>query len=182
MTDWMTSSKLQGDQVIVLLLLDMDIKSARLSLKLYLKAKRSIMKPPANAKEAARKQKQMMESEDFIHAKNYVTAMRRVARLLELLKQNKDELFPRSVGRVANQCWKRKKRMLKSYTDPRDAIEHIDNKIEGKNNWVMLNLISPRDVLQVDEGIEAEISERNLKSVIEGRNEIIQEIIRIMPG
>ena len=72
--------------------------------------------------------------------------------------------------------------MMKSYTDARDASEHSDNQIEVKNNWVMLNLMSPRDVLQVDESIEAEISERNLKSVIEGRNEIIQEIIRIMPG
>ena len=72
--------------------------------------------------------------------------------------------------------------MLKSYYEPRNAIEHINNKIEGKTSWVMMNLNSTRDVLQVVEGIEAEISERNLKSVIEGRNEIIQEIIRIMPG
>ena len=61
------------------------------------------------------------------HAKCYICAVRRVARILERMVSNRS-LFPEEVRMEIKTQWKRKKSFLEKFRESRDAIEHIDEQ------------------------------------------------------
>jgi hypothetical protein len=172
--DWLSYAILTGEQVVRLLLLDYDIESALVSLKDYRSAQNQLNQLTQTQADV---QVPLIHLQHY--AKSFVCAMRRAGRVLESLSANRS-IYPKPVANTVKRVWGKKKSMFDSYIDPRNAIEHINGEILGKNSWRLLNLHN--DTLFVTEDKSAEISEKNLQSAIEARNEIIESIIQHMPA
>ena len=165
------------EQGIRLNLLEEDIHSVQIALEGYLSAISSLHNlfeetPSVDKAQVLRRQM-------FYHAKNFVCGMRRVGRLLEDLSANRS-IFPQPVADTIQLAWRKRRTMFNKYTDPRNAIEHIDGELKGRTNWVILNLDFGNHVLSVteDEKKRAYISEENLQRAFDALEEIKEAISR----
>jgi len=90
----------------------------------------------------------------FHHAKVFVCAMRRFARLLHAAHRARNE-YPVNVAQALDLQWKSNRAFFDGYTRPRNAIEHIDGEITGANHR-FLNITN--DYLEVVTGVGASVS------------------------
>ena len=165
--DWPVFEGFGMAPLVRLYLLDHDIASAQLALESY-RAVMQELKEDLVGDAVIR-----ATTVSLHHAKVFVCAMRRAARVLESLAATKAEL-PQPIADVVSLVWRKKKAMLGSYCGPRNAVEHIDGEITGKTNWTLVNLVN--DALVVTPGVEAAISSSCLNSLIAGRNEILESV------
>jgi hypothetical protein len=105
----------------------------------------------------------------FYQAKGFVCAVHRVAQLMQ--SRPGARVFPDPVSDTIRLAWKKKREMLESYRDARDAIEHIDTKIRGRTSWFLMNLLNDR--LMVTETDGAEVSEPVLRRIVDMWEEVI---------
>ena len=152
-------------------LLDQDVQSAQIALHLYRRARvfshehsRSGGRPAVHLGAHAA---------IFHHAKSFVCAMRRVARVMEGLVATRS-MYPPSVAEAMRLQWRIRRAMFDSYTDPRNAIEHLDSALSGLTSYSIVNLCNDR--LQVTDDVCAEVSQANLESAIKGREEILKAV------
>jgi len=166
--DWTLVQNMSNEQIIRMLLLDDDLRSAQISFSDYKRVRNSIFgENPVEDK--------MFAKQAFHYAKSYICAMRRVGRLFEDLSSNRS-LFDDTVSETIKLVWKKKRMMFNSFIDPRNIIEHIDGEIKGKTRWKMMVLKD--DELAVTEDFKIEISQKYLNSAIDGRNEIVNSILK----
>lgn len=90
----------------------------------------------------------------FHHAKTFVCAMRRFARLLESAVGARQEYPPNVCGKL-HVLWRENRRFFAGYTEPRNAIEHIDGEVTGRN-YRFMNLTN--DYLEVVSGTGVRIN------------------------
>jgi hypothetical protein len=69
----------------------------------------------------------------FHHAKTFVCAMRRFARLLEAARHRRSE-YPCMIAEALDREWRSHRDELDRYRKPRDAIEHIDGEVTQTNH------------------------------------------------
>lgn len=164
-------SGVSAEQYRWLFLLEQDIESVMIAYMHYHEAKLAIRNPVPFGMS-------VVGPGELIHyAKVFVCAMRRVARVLEAICANRS-VFPESVGDDIRTAWRKRRKMLERYRGARDAIEHIDSEVSGRDAWQILNLEG--DTLRVTEGVGAEISKKNVSSVVGAWNEIVWSIFRHM--
>ena len=157
-----------GNASMRLRLLESDLESLRISFADYLAAQRevdAVRFPPRSRQAWARM---------FHHAKVFVVCMRRFARLLEAARSKTHE-YPRDVGDVIVLAWRKNKAFFEKYREARDAIEHIDGEVNGRNRS-FLNLWGNQ--LEVVDGRRADISQTALDTVEKAWAGIIAAIMR----
>lgn len=170
--DWLIPLHNHGEVTVRLFLLDQDVASVQLSFADYENSKKELI-GDFNALT-----RELAQHKIFHNAKVFVSAVRRVGRLVEAMSANRN-LF----GTAANDiklAWRKKKAEFDKYIDPRNAIEHIDGEIKGKESWSVVNLKD--DILKVTEKEEhaVEISFEVVEMVVGTRNEIVQAILKAM--
>ena len=171
-SDWLGNTRIPQEMVMRLMLWERDILSCQISLRDYRASQERQSK--SRAVNVITGEIPLM----LHYASNFVCAMRRVGRGLESLSKNRAS-FAKPVAEKISLVWRKKKAMFDSYTNPRNAIEHIDSELSGITKWEMLNLRG--DKLYVTEDKAAEISDRNLEAAVAARNEIVLAILEYMP-
>ncbi len=205
-SNWKTWRALSIEQRTRLYLLDQDILSAQISLRDYRAAQsleedtRSTLKslPPFTRESSQEEHIQsalatLISLEDFhsltshsiLHyAKSFICAMRRIGRVLESLSE-KRAIFPPPVAQIIRLTWRKKRTMFENYREPRDAIEHIaleevkavsDEALGETGTTFLLYVLGNNDTLFVTRDKSAEVSEKNLQSALDARNEIEESI------
>lgn len=143
-------------------LLEMNLTSLRISLHDYVVAKADVERLRDNsAWPNDGEGRQEAWDRMFHHAKVFVVAMRRFARLLDAANANKHE-YPEAVAIQIGLSWRATKFFLESYVEPRNAIEHIDGELTGSNHH-FLNLHG--DSLEVVTGKRAMVDHTALEDV-----------------
>ena len=168
-SDWLRGAKLTSEQTIRLTILDYDILSAQIAIDDFRRTK-AVLNSCDPGDELA-----IAIGRAIHHAKGFVCAMRRIARVLEFMSSTRG-VFPEPVATVVKSVWRKKKTMFESYITARDAIEHIDGETSPRPIWFVLTLVNDR--LVVNKGKEAEVSDVNLRSALEARNEIVAALVR----
>lgn len=145
------------------MLLESDLQSLRIALADHLAAKKRVhrLTRTSSAWFERRDERQRAWDRMFHHAKVFVVSMRRFARLLEATKSRKHE-YPHHLGEAIELSWKKARAFFEEYTEPRNAIEHIDGEIAGHNHH-FLNLYG--DYLEVVQGKRALVSRGALETV-----------------
>jgi hypothetical protein len=151
-----------GDAAMRLRLLELDLKSLRISLNDYIGAKADVERLVNDpAWPDVTDERQQAWDRMFHHAKVFVVSMRRFARLLEAAKSRKHE-YPVAVAAQLELSWKTTRSFFESYVEGRNAIEHIDGELTGSNHY-FLNLYG--DHLEVVTGKRALIDRSALEVV-----------------
>lgn len=164
--------------VICLSLLESDLESLWIALEDYLKEKEEVdvALAPSMGNEGEVSFPlfpKRARSRMFHNAKVFIVCMRRFARLLKLMKSRKSE-FPQYVGDAIDLAWKKNRSFFNNYKEARDAIEHIDEKLEGHNKFhSMLG-----DYFEVVEGKRAHITQTALNTAEGVWEEIVKAIMR----
>ena len=167
--------------------LDDDVRSAQISYVAYAAAARRILRKPKNV--------EMANAQAFHHARAFVTACRRVGRLLETVNVS---IFPTEVATVVKLQKKAKRHFFEPFVAMRDISEHIAEKVKvpGKflvNGIMMVNpgaqLLHP---LIIGMGISesklvvpnlgfAPVTNTALETVVSTRDEIIGAVVEHFP-
>jgi hypothetical protein len=95
----------------------------------------------------------------FHHASTFIVVMRRFARLLEAANSHRSD-YPPELAEALRLSWRIHKDFLGQYTEPRNAIEHIDGELGGENNSF---LTLKGDILEVVNGKSAPVTCEALK-------------------
>jgi hypothetical protein len=101
--------------------------------------------------------------------------MRRYARTLEALSAAKS-LYPRPAAVAIRQAWRKKKATLQVFTAPRDAIEHMDERVRGRQRWVLLNLLGASLAVTDSASERAPLNERDVLAAVAARNDIVEAL------
>lgn len=109
--------------MIRLLLLRSDLVSARIALADFEAAKREALADGSTGESFQR---------IFHHAKVFIIAIRRFARMLEVLKAKGRDYHP-TVATTVSLSWKRNATFLDQYRRARNVIEHADGYVNGSN-------------------------------------------------
>lgn len=157
----------------MLMLLDCDVNSAELSYRLYREAADEI-----NARFAAMASgvsenfdKRPGSRAVFIHACNFVCAVRRAARLLESIVSERHQLPTRLADAIRIE-WRKKRSFFDTFVDPRNAIEHIDGERTSHRFYQLLN-----DRLTVTDGNSVTIDDHALGQVLSVREAIADAVL-----
>jgi hypothetical protein len=176
-SDWMTQCPPVLDHPkrgIRLLLFEDDIRSAQLSYESYQVARQESI--------GGRSSNRGISPRLFHYAKSFVCSMRRAGRMLEALNASRVE-FPKPVGDAIKLAWRKKRTMLNRYIKPRNAIEHIDHELSNNTNPSSMNLHYDVFAVTYEPGNQVKITETDIVSVLEARNEIVGAILKHMrPG
>jgi len=110
----------------------------------------------------------------FHHAKTFVCAVRRVARMCEVLMALELPETPRKALKLA---YRKRKALLDSYIKPRDAIEHADVDNGRRGSLVLLtNLVGDTLWVTGDRTHSATINESIVNAVVALRDEVLQAV------
>ena len=109
------------------------------------------------------------------HASCFICAVRRASRLLESLSNN-GTCFRDPVAKVVRLEWRKKRAFFEKFRKPRDAIEHIDEKVKDKTNWSFFNLDD--DHFYVVDRVSVEINHKSLDTLCSARDVIAVAIIQ----
>jgi hypothetical protein len=120
---------LEGKALMRLLLLGADLKTIQFSLDDFERARHSLAVPRPDLTGVD----PIAMSRVFHHAKTFVCAMRRFARLLEAARHRRSE-YPCMVAEALDPEWRSHRDELDRYRKPRDAIEHIDGEVTQTNH------------------------------------------------
>lgn len=171
--DWLKTTSARENEAIWLILFDLDIQSAQIALDDYLAARDALTSfsgPGVDRVALAR----------VLHnAKVFVCAMRRLGRLLESMAANRS-VFPPRVANAVQLAWKKHRSFLRTYQDPRNAIEHIDGEVKGRTEWRMVNVVN--DELEVVPGRSAKVSGEALEVTLNIRSEIVEALKKDLPS
>jgi hypothetical protein len=115
--------------MVRLFLLQADLNGLRLALEDFESARAALATPNALPRDLRRRAMDRL----FYSAKNFVTGLRRFARLLEATVAHKHE-YPKNVSETIAICWRKRHDQFYRYKDPRDAVEHIDGEVTGQNH------------------------------------------------
>ena len=151
-----------GEVTVRLLLLDQDVASVQFSFTDYQHSKKEVL--GENNGEFSL----LAHTKMFHSAKVFVSAVRRVGRLVEATSANRN-VFGAAADDI-KLAWRKKKAAFDKYIEPRNAIEHIDGEINGKETWALVNL--ENDTLKVSEKEEhsANILLETVEMIISIRN------------
>lgn len=116
----------------------------------------------------------------FHNAKVFVSAVRKVGRLAESMSANR-AVFGGAAKEI-QLAWRKKKVAFDVYIEPRNAIEHIDGEINGKESWHMMNLENNSLKVTDEEEHSADISATMVEMVVSIRNEIVEAVKGQMPN
>lgn len=206
-SNWIPLHALSKKQNIRLFLLDQDVLSAQISLRDYHKAQKlaedtrsDIQSLIPNTRTSSQEEQNQSALSTLIaleythsntlhsifhYAKSFICAMRRIGRVLEYLSRD-SRIFPKPVTETIKLTWKKKRSMFYGYKDPRDAIEHVvDETVKAMSDKThdeiggifLLYTMGNNDNFFVTNDKSSKISEKNLLSALEARNEIKESII-----
>jgi hypothetical protein len=166
--DWLTEGKVFGEASMRLMLLDQDVASVQIAYVDYCESKERLFGPKNTEID------KLAQARVFHNAKVFVSSVRRVGRLAESMSANR-AIFG-SAAKEMQLAWRKKKASFDAYIEPRNAIEHIDGEINGKESWYMMNL--ENDSLKVTDEAEhsADISAATVEMVVAIRNEIVEAV------
>jgi hypothetical protein len=148
-------------------LFDLDLQSAQLAFVAY---SRVMARVPSNKVGL-----KTHLAELFHHAKTYVCAMRRVARMLEAMYSTRAKM-PESLAQAVKLAWRKHKAKLDQFTDPRNAIEHIDSECADSTTYNMINLENNTLLVTDHPDKSIEIEGADLRRVLKVRQEIIASL------
>ena len=152
-----------------LCLLDNDVQSVQLSFIDFLASRVRTDLSPSPGVDL------LSHAELFHHAKVFVCAVRRVARLAESLVAFRSTL-PDTQADAIQLAWRKKAAFFAAYTDPRNAIEHIEEELAGRQRFVVMNLSEIGLHVTDDPSHTAPISEEVVKQSVALRNELVSAI------
>jgi len=171
--DWINSRKIYGEAAARLILLDNDIASVQLSYLDYIDAQEKL----SNNEEHDMDIHYLEITRIFHHAKNFVTSVRRVGRLVESMSANRI-IYGVVAAPLLQIAWRKKKNIFDAYIEPRNAIEHIDSEINKQKKLSFTNMEKNIFKVTSNESHHVEITESTVDIVLSTRNEIVNIILQ----
>ena len=157
-----------------LLLLDQDVQSVQLSFAAY---EASLLRQglaPGPGVDA------LTHAETFHHAKSFVCAIRRVARLASSIVSARSSLTTAQSDGI-QLAWRKKASFFDAYTAPRNAIEHIDEAIPASDRIVLMNITAEALSVTDTPADSAPLTAHAVEKAVALRNELVTALCGLPP-
>lgn len=179
---WLVPDRLDTRAKARLLLFDHDVRSAQLSYRDFAAAWARFTGGQASPADSPRSVSgsdahDVAKAEVYHYAKAFVCAIQRVTALAQDLSAN-SSVFGAAVADKIEQAWQQKRAFFRSYTEYRDAIEHIDSRVNSPRTepvWLLMKVTQESLTILGAQG-HAVISADAIGEVLSFRAEILAAI------